>query len=111
MSGRFRCKGYNCMVDQAIDNDFSMSQGTFDYASYNKLPTPNLLYKYFMYHPPDKSEWTQHIFQKNEIYFSAPKDFNDPFTNLLNIENMCRAEYFNRITSLSQPGSTHKNHI
>ncbi len=59
-----------------------MSQGTFDHASYNSIPTPNVLYKYFT----DKSEWTQRIFKNNEIYFAAPKDFNDPFDSVMKFE-------------------------
>jgi len=59
-----------------------MSQGAFDLASYNSIPAPRLLYKYFKYHSPEKNEWTQRIFTNNEIYFAAPKDFNDPFDSV-----------------------------
>lgn len=70
------------MADNAIHGESAVSQGTFDLASYNSIPIPLLLYKYFKYHPPDKSEWTQRIFKNNEIYFAAPKDFNDPFDSV-----------------------------
>lgn len=70
------------MVDQPADNDSVMSQRAFDLASYNSIPTPRLLYKYFKYHAPDKNKWTQRIFKNNEIYFAAPKDFNDPFDSV-----------------------------
>lgn len=43
---------------------------------------PPLLYKYFKYYSPGRCEWTERIFTHNEIYFAAPKDFNDPFDTL-----------------------------
>jgi hypothetical protein len=70
------------MADQATNDESTMSQAHFDLASYNSIPRPRLLYKYFKYHAPDKSQWTQRIFKDNEIYFAAPKDFNDPFDSL-----------------------------
>lgn len=38
------------------------------------LPTPPVLYKYCAF-----DEWTQNVFEKNEIYFQSPDCFNDPF--------------------------------
>lgn len=70
------------MADQATNDESVVLQNPFDLTSYDNIPTPPLLYKYFSYHPPDKSEWTQRIFKNNEIYFAAPKDFNDPFDTL-----------------------------
>ena len=66
------------MADDLIDDESAIPQATFDYASYNNIPTPSLLYKYFKHN----KEWTQRIFKNNEIYFAAPKDFNDPFDSV-----------------------------
>ncbi len=38
------------------------------------IPTPPTLYKYYSF-----NEWTQSIFERNEIYFQSPDCFNDPF--------------------------------
>jgi hypothetical protein len=70
------------MVVQPADNDSAMSQEPLDFEVYNSIQRPRLLYKYFKYHAPDKCEWTQRIFKNNEIYFAAPKDFNDPFDSV-----------------------------
>ncbi len=35
---------------------------------------PSILYTFFAF-----NEWTQNIFQKNQIYFQSPDCFNDPF--------------------------------
>lgn len=70
------------MADRIGNDESHMLQGPLDLASYNKIPTPSLLYKYFKYHAPDKREWTQCIFENNEIYFATPKDFNDPFDSV-----------------------------
>jgi len=39
---------------------------------------PPLLYKYCAF-----NEWTASIFQKNELYFRSPNDFNDPFDSIV----------------------------
>lgn len=70
------------MVDQENNDESIMLQGDFDHASYNSIPTPPRLYKYFEYYAPDEIGWTQRIFKNNEIYFAAPKDFNDPFDSV-----------------------------
>lgn len=59
-----------------------MSSPAVDLSSYDNIPTPQHLYKYFRYHAPGKCEWTQRLFRNNEVYFAAPKDFNDPFDTL-----------------------------
>lgn len=41
-------------------------------------PLPPVLYKYYEF-----NEWTQAIFEKNEIYFQSPDCFNDPFDSKL----------------------------
>jgi hypothetical protein len=74
---------YCCMADKTANNDLDMSHNSFDLASYNSIPTPLLLYKYFKYYPPEQKKWTERIFKNNEIYFAAPKDFNDPFDSLI----------------------------
>jgi hypothetical protein len=38
------------------------------------IPSPPVLYKYYEF-----NEWTQAIFEKNEVYFQSPDCFNDPF--------------------------------
>jgi hypothetical protein len=38
------------------------------------VPLPPVLYKYYEF-----NEWTEAIFEKNEIYFQSPDCFNDPF--------------------------------
>lgn len=70
------------MAANVTDDESTIRQGTFDYASYNNIPMPRLLYKYFKYN----NEWTQRIFKNNEIYFAAPKDFNDPFDSVMKFE-------------------------
>ena len=62
-----------------------MSQSDIDHATYDSIPTPPRLYKYLNYYEPDKTEWTQRLFMNNEIYFAAPKDFNDPFDSVIRI--------------------------
>ncbi|MBP7050649.1 MAG: DUF2971 domain-containing protein [Phycisphaerae bacterium] len=38
------------------------------------MKTPPCLYKYYAF-----NEWTENIFERNEIYFQSPDGFNDPF--------------------------------
>ncbi len=40
---------------------------------------PSVLYKYYAF-----NEWTQHLFEKNQIYFQSPDCFNDPFDSKIN---------------------------
>jgi hypothetical protein len=70
------------MVDQPTNGKTAMPQSGLGLASYNDIPVADLLYKYYCYHAPDKNEWTHRIFKHNEIYFAAPKDFNDPFDSI-----------------------------
>ncbi len=38
------------------------------------IPTPPTLYKYYSF-----NEWTEAIFERNQVYFQSPDCFNDPF--------------------------------
>lgn len=40
----------------------------------DSVPTPLVLYKYYAF-----NQWTQYIFERNEVYFQSPDGFNDPF--------------------------------
>ncbi len=42
--------------------------------SRSNVSTPSVLYKYCAF-----NEWTQDIFERNEVYFQSPDGFNDPF--------------------------------
>lgn len=70
------------MADNVTRDASATPQRVLDHDSYKSIVTPRLLYKYFKYHSPDQSEWTQRIFKNNEIYFAMPKDFNDPFDSV-----------------------------
>ena len=43
-----------------------------------------ILYKYYKF-----DEYTQRIFEKNEIYFSSPESFNDPFDSKIRFIYKC----------------------
>ena len=75
----------NHMHDRVNNDELSVSQSDIDHATHNGIPTPPRLYKYFKYHEPEETEWTQRIFMNNEIYFAAPKEFNDPFDSVIRI--------------------------
>jgi len=61
---------------------------------------PIYLYK-FRSLSNDQEEWVQRIFQHNELWFSAPKDFNDPFDCLpvqsFEASDKVAAIYFDRL--------------
>lgn len=70
------------MADRVNNNESGRLHSNSDHASYNNIPTPPRLYKYFKYNAPDKIDWTKRIFINNEIYFATPKFFNDPFDSI-----------------------------
>lgn len=49
-------------------------KGIVDFLQKGDVTKPPLLYKYYAL-----NKWTQRIFENNEIYFSSPESFNDPF--------------------------------
>lgn len=51
--------------------------------------------------PPSILDRRGSIVWGHGLFTTGKNDFNEPFENLLDIENMCRSEYFNRIQSLS----------
>lgn len=50
------------------------NKGVFDFLQASDITKPPFLYKYYAF-----DEWTNRIFENNEIYLSSPESFNDPF--------------------------------
>lgn len=55
-----------------------VSQGSSKLVKERNTSMSQVLYKYYAF-----DEWTQNIFEKNEIYFQSPDCFNDPFDSKL----------------------------
>lgn len=62
------------MSKQITNNEMDRTRGIVDVLQEGDDTKPLLLYKYYPF-----NKWTQRIFENNEIYFSSPVSFNDPF--------------------------------
>ncbi len=62
------------MSKQIMNKETDKTRGLVDVLQEGDITKPPLLYKYYAL-----NEWTQDIFENNEIYFSSPESFNDPF--------------------------------
>jgi hypothetical protein len=68
------------MSKQIRNNEKSKIRGIVDVLEDNNISTPPLLYKYYAF-----NNFTQRIFKNNEIYFSSPESFNDPFDSKIRL--------------------------
>lgn len=57
-----------------MNQSHKTSQNNSTPSQENEIPTPPTLYKFCSF-----NEWTESIFERNEIYFQSPDLFNDPF--------------------------------
>lgn len=62
------------MEENSENQKIQASQRSLYPLQEGNIPTPPELYKYYAF-----DEWTQNIFERNEIYFQSPDCFNDPF--------------------------------
>lgn len=62
------------MEKHSENQKIQASQRSLNTLQESNIPTPPVLYKYYAF-----DEWTQNIFERNEIYFQSPDCFNDPF--------------------------------
>jgi hypothetical protein len=62
------------MEEHSENQKIQASQRSLNTLQETNIPTPPVLYKYYAF-----DEWTQNIFERNEIYFQSPDCFNDPF--------------------------------
>ncbi len=62
------------MEENSENQKIQASQRSLYPLQEGNIPTPPVLYKYYAF-----DEWTQNIFERNEIYFQSPDCFNDPF--------------------------------
>lgn len=62
------------MEEHSENQKIQASQRSLNPLQESNIPTPPVLYKYYAF-----DEWTQNIFERNEIYFQSPDCFNDPF--------------------------------
>ncbi|KPL24637.1 MAG: hypothetical protein AMJ75_03280 [Phycisphaerae bacterium SM1_79] len=56
------------------------TQGIVDVLNDSEVSTPSFLYKYYAF-----DEYTHAIFARNEVYFSSPESFNDPFDSKIRV--------------------------
>lgn len=70
---------------------------------------PILVYKYLSFHNTKKknNEWLKPIFTKNQLYFSSPEFFNDPYdcNTLITFKNAEWPEIYNFVGSIAQFGN------
>lgn len=59
-------------------NEMTQLKGVVHILEERASPAPPLLYKYYAF-----DQWTQRIFQNNELYFQSPNAFNDPFDSVI----------------------------
>jgi hypothetical protein len=85
-------------------------KGIIDILQEPNITAPAILYKYYKF-----TEYTQRIFENNEIYFSSPESFNDPFDSKIRIDTKATRDqkklYYRKLSPISRPDFSRKQHL
>ncbi len=85
-------------------------KGIKDILQESNIDAPALLYRYYKF-----DEYSQRIFENNEIFFSSPKSFNDPFDSKIMISfqgtRNQKKLFFRKLSPQSRPDFSRKNHL
>jgi hypothetical protein len=85
-------------------------KGIKDILRESTVTVPAILYKYYKF-----DEYTQRIFENNEVYFQSPAKFNDPFDSKIRIDTKATREqkkrYFRELSPIARPVFSRKQHL
>jgi len=85
-------------------------RGIVDALQDGEGPKPKSLYKHCAF-----NEWTRRIFESNEIYFSSPESFNDPFDSKFELiyegTKADRKRFFRDWSVKHRPDLSRKEHL